>query len=109
MTKKMRKVVLLAAAIAYLGSNDAIAQSNLKSIGAPINTREYREHAFSISGDGKTFVFVQDRPDGTKVFMSSRADKSAAWETPQLIKSITDKVQKGKIMGISLTYDGREL
>ncbi len=109
MTKKMRKVVLLAAAIAYLGSNDAIAQSNLKSIGAPINTREYREHAFSISGDGKTFVFVQDRPDGTKVFMSSRADKSAAWETPQLIKSITDKVQKGKIMGTSLTYDGREL
>ncbi|GAB2619188.1 hypothetical protein GCM10027035_14250 [Emticicia sediminis] len=109
MTKKMKKVVLFAAAIAYLGSNEAIAQSNLKSIGTPINTREYREHAFSISGDGKTFVFVQDRPDGTKVFMSTRADKSAAWETPQLIKTITDKVQKGKIMGTSLTFDGREL
>jgi outer membrane protein OmpA-like peptidoglycan-associated protein len=109
MTKKMKKVVLLAATIAYFGSNEAIAQSNLKSIGTPINTREYREHAFSISGDGKTFVFVQDRPDGTKVFMSSRADKSAAWETPQLIRTITDKVQKGKIMGTSLTYDGREL
>lgn len=105
----MKKVVLLAATIAYFGSNEAIAQSNLKSIGTPINTREYREHAFSISGDGKTFVFVQDRPDGTKVFMSSRADKSAAWETPQLIRTITDKLQKGKIMGTSLTYDGREL
>lgn len=109
MTKKMKKIVLLAAAIAYLGSNEAIAQSNLKSIGTPINTREYREHAFSISGDGKTFVFVQGRPDGTKVFMSTRADKSAAWETPQLIKTISDKVQKGKIMGTSLTFDGREL
>lgn len=109
MTKKMKNVVLLAAAIAYLGSNEAFSQSNLKSIGTPINTREYREHAFSISGDGKTFVFVQDRPDGTKVFMSTRADKTAAWETPQLIKTITDKVQKGKIMGTSLTFDGREL
>lgn len=109
MTKKMKKVMLLAATIAYFGSNEAVAQSNLKSVGTPINTREYREHAFSISGDGKTFVFVQDRPDGTKVFMSSRADKSAAWETPQLIRTITDKVQKGKIMGTSLTYDGREL
>lgn len=109
MTKKMKKVVLLAATIAYFGSNEAIAQSNLKSIGTPINTREYREHAFSISGDGKTFVFVQDRPDGTKVFMSTRADKSAAWEAPQLIRTITDKVLKGKIMGTSLTFDGREL
>ncbi|MDZ7933674.1 MAG: OmpA family protein [Emticicia sp.] len=105
----MKKVVLLAAAIAYFGSNEAIAQSNLKSIGTPINTREYREHAFSISGDGKTFVFVQDRPDGTKVFMSTRADKSATWEAPQLIRTITDKVLKGKIMGTSLTFDGREL
>jgi outer membrane protein OmpA-like peptidoglycan-associated protein len=109
MTKKMKKVVLLAAAIAYYGSSDALAQSNLKPIGTPINTREYREHAFAISGDGKTFVYVQDRPDGTKVFMSTRTDKTATWETPQLIRTISDKIQKGKITGTSLTYDGGEL
>jgi outer membrane protein OmpA-like peptidoglycan-associated protein len=109
MTKKMKKVVLLAAAIAYYGSSETFAQSNLKPIGTPINTREYREHAFAISGDGKTFVYVQDRPDGTKVFMSTRTDKTAQWETPQLIRTITDKIQKGKITGTSLTYDGREL
>jgi outer membrane protein OmpA-like peptidoglycan-associated protein len=109
MTKKMKKVVLLAAAIAYYGSSETLAQSNLKPIGTSINTREYREHAFAISGDGKTFVYVQDRPDGTKVFMSTRTDKTAQWETPQLIRTITDKIQKGKITGTSLTYDGREL
>lgn len=109
MTKKMKKIMLLAATIAYYSSNEAIAQNNLKSIGSAINTREYREHAFSISGDGKTFVFVQDRPDGTKVFMSTRTDKTANWETPQLIKTITGKVLKGKIVGTSLTFDGREL
>ncbi len=105
----MKKIVLLAAAIAYLGSSKADAQSNLKSLGTPINTREYREHGFSISGDGKTFVFVQDRTDGTRVYMCSRNDKNSPWESPQLIKSLTDKVQKGKIVGTSLTYDGREL
>ncbi len=105
----MKKAVLLLAAITFIGSSNLEAQSNLKTIGAPINTREYREHAFAISGDGKTIVYVQDRPDGTKVLMSTRTDKTSAWEAPQLIKIINDKILKGKITGTSLTYDGREL
>jgi outer membrane protein OmpA-like peptidoglycan-associated protein len=109
MTRKMKKVVLLVAAIAYYGSSESLAQSNLKPIGTPINTKEYREHAFAISGDGKTFVYVQDRSDGTKVFMSTRTDKTSPWDTPQVIKTITDKVLKGKITGTSLNFDGSEL
>lgn len=109
MTKKMNKVVLLTAIIAYCGGSETFAQTNLKPIGTPINTKEYREHAFSISGDGKTFVYVQDRPDGTKVLMSTRPDKTSSWETPHIIRTITDKIQKGKITGTSLTYDGREV
>lgn len=105
----MKKVVLLAAALALYGGSEALAQSNLKPIGAPINTREYREHAFAISGDGRTFVYVQDRPDGTKVLMSIRTNENSPWETPQIIKTISDKIQKGKITGTSLTYDGREV
>ncbi|WP_435355359.1 OmpA family protein [Emticicia sp. SJ17W-69] len=105
----MNKVVLLATAVAFYGVSETFAQTNLKTIGTPINTKEYREHAFSISGDGKTFIYVQDRPDGTKVFMSTRQDKASSWESPQIISTITDKIQKGKIMGTSLTYDGREL
>lgn len=105
----MKKVLLLAAAVAYLGGSELKAQNNLKSISAPINTREYREHAFSISGDGKTFVYVQDHKEGTKVFMCTRHDKSSAWETPQLIRTISDKIPKNDIKGTTLTYDGRML
>lgn len=104
----MRKVVL-AMALSYFG-HDLTAQtkSNLIPLGTPINTKEYREYGFSISGDGKTFVYAQDKPDGTKLFISTRSDKNAAWGSPQPLESINTQL-KGRISGTTLTFDGKEL
>jgi outer membrane protein OmpA-like peptidoglycan-associated protein/Tol biopolymer transport system component len=104
----MRKV-LLAMALSYFG-HDLTAQtkSNLIPLGSPINTKEYREYAFSISGDGKTFVFAQDRQEGTKLYVCTRPDKNSAWSSPQAIENI-NALLKGRISGTSLTFDGKEL
>ncbi|MCU0325394.1 MAG: OmpA family protein [Spirosomaceae bacterium] len=102
----MKKLVLTAALINF--GLFAQAQALVKPISQQINTKEHREYALSVSGDGKTCVFAQERQNETRLFMSTRSSEDADWGKPTPIQTI-NSVLKGKISSTTLTYDGKLL
>jgi outer membrane protein OmpA-like peptidoglycan-associated protein len=97
----MKKVVMTVAAFLNLALLSQ-AQSLVKPISQKINTKEYREHALSVSGDGKVCVFAQERQDGTHLMMSTRNDVNVDWNSPVEVSNLA----KSKVSTTTLNYDG---
>lgn len=100
----MKKVVLTAVAVLNLIIFSQ-AQSLIKPISQKINTKEYREHALSVSGDGKVCVYAQERQTGTHLMMATRNDVNSDWNSPTEI----DALRNIKVSTTSLNYDGTKL
>jgi outer membrane protein OmpA-like peptidoglycan-associated protein len=100
----MKKVVMTAVAVLNLVMISQ-AQSLIKPISQKINTKEHREHALSVSGDGKVCVYAQERQTGTQLMMATRNDVDSDWNSPIEI----DGLKNVKVSTTTLNYDGTKL
>ncbi|GAL86795.1 hypothetical protein MYP_4025 [Sporocytophaga myxococcoides] len=107
MSKKLFLFVLNFISLVAFGQKHA--NTNLQSLGNPVNTLENSEFAPTISADGNTLIFESDKGGRWRLYMSSQV-QPGVWSKPIDIAAINNVVGPNDFLGgPCLSYDGSTL
>jgi len=73
-----------------------------------INTEEFDEYAPSISGDGKTIIFIRSQTGVNKLY-ESKILSDGSWSESVLLEQVNEFFSSGFIQSLSISYDGCNL
>jgi len=78
-------------------------------VSAPLNTKGGQEFSPSISGDGKTMVFLSKLGDGLDTEFMISYLRSGAWSKPELLTSINTPIKTIYTGDLSISHDGNTI
>ena len=88
-------------------SSKPSGQSNLQTLGSPINTLDNSEFSPTVSADGNTMIFESDRGGRWSLYITYQL-KPGVWTEPQELKVVSDFVAPTDFLGgPCLGYDGK--
>ncbi len=73
-----------------------------------INTKDYAEYAPSITGDGKTIIFLRNQ-NGVNQLYESNLLTEGSWTESIPLEQVNDYFFSGSIQSFSISYDGNYL
>ena len=99
-------IVLLVQVSLVFAQQKQIQNSNLQTLGKPINTLQFSEFAPTVSADGNTMIFESDKTGRWRLYITYQV-RPGSWTEPKDLDVINNVMAAGDFLGgPCISYDG---